>query len=211
MNFSLRFLVFIVFFQSTIVVVQANDWTISNGFFKENKGQIVDQHQKTNNEVLFLFEHPSMKVYLTDKGFSYEIYRCINCDEAPLENSSECNVQDHQFKFESYRVDIQFLHSNKNFTIEKVGELNAEDIYYNHNLVNKEMITSKRVAEVVYKNIYKGVDIHFSTNGKGEFKYDFLLQDGGNLSTIQYAFKGAKVTLDANKGLLIHTPMGDIN
>ena len=210
MNFSLRFLVFIVFFQSTIVVVQANDWTISNGFFKENKGQIVDQHQKTNNEVLFLFEHPSMKVYLTDKGFSYEIYRCINCDEAPLENSSECNVQDHQFKFESYRVDIQFLHSNKNFTIEKVGELNAEDIYYNHNLVNKEMITSKRVAEVVYKNIYKGVDIHFSTNGKGEFKYDFLLQDGGNLSTIQYAFKGATVTLDANKGLLIHTPMGDI-
>lgn len=211
MNFSLRFLVFIVLFQSTIVVAQANEWTTSNGFFKENKGQIVDQNQKVNNEVLFLLEHPSMKVYLTDKGFSYEIYRCINCDEAHLEASSECNMQDHQFKFDSYRVDILFLHSNKNFTIEKVGELNIEDIYYNHSLVNKEMITSKRVAKVVYKNIYKGVDIHFSTNDKGEFKYDFLLQDGANISTIQYAFKGATVTLDANKGLLIHTPMGDIN
>jgi hypothetical protein len=210
MKISLPFLVCIVFFQSTMALVQVNDWSTPKGFFKENKGQIVDQNGKTNNEVLFLLEQPSMKVYLTDKGFSYEIYRCNNCDDAPLKSSLGSDIEDTQFKYESYRVDIEFVHTNKDFTIEKIDEINSKDIYYNHTLLNKEKITSTRAAKVVYKNIYEGVDIHFSANDKGEFKYDFLLQDGGTLSTIRYAVKGAGISLDANKGLLIHTPMGDI-
>lgn len=197
---------FILYGQS---VVFAADWT-NKGFFKENQGQIVDQNNKVNAEVLFLMEQPSMKIYLTDKGFSYEVFKCINCDDYLPQKNSDCDVANQKFQFNSYRVDIAFLNSNKDFSIEKYGEINSNDIYYNHTFANREYIASKRVAKVVYKNICQGIDIQFSTNKKGEFKYDLLLQDGADLSKIKVVFNGSIVTLDKNNGIIISTPLGNI-
>lgn len=203
----------VVYFFFSILLCQsavfAADWT-DKGFFRENQGQIVDQNNKVNSAVLFLIEQPSMKICLTDKGFSYEIYKCINCDEPVSYKFSDCEKNNSEVQYESYRVDIAFLNSNKNFSVEKYGEINPIDIYYNHTLTNKEYITSKRVAKVVYKNIYQGIDIQFTTNNKGEFKYDLLLQDGADLSKINMVFNGSIVTLDKNNGLIISTPLGNI-
>lgn len=185
------------------------DWT-EKGFFKENQGQVVDQNNKVNSEVLFLMEQASMKIYLTDKGFSYEISKCINCDEPVSYKFSDCEKNNSEVQYESYRVDITFLNSNKNFIVEKYGEITPIDIYYNHTLTDKESIISKRVAKVIYKNIYQGIDIQFSTNNNGEFKYDVLLQDGGDLSKVKIAYNGSMVTPDKNNGIIINTPLGNI-
>lgn len=115
------------------------DWT-EKGFFKENQGQVVNQNNKVNSEVLFLMEQASMKIYLTDKGFSYEIYKCINCDEPVSYKFSDCEKNNSEVQYESYRVDITFLNSNKNFIVEKYGEITPIDIYYNHTLTDKENI-----------------------------------------------------------------------
>ncbi len=197
------------FAQGAAKLLSANEWN-NKGTFCENKGQIVDQFLKPNKEVLFLLEQPFMKVYLTDKGFSYELYKCSNCPEEITHKFSKCDPSDDKFQFESYRVDIAFLNSNSGFVVEKSGEL-SEDINYNHTLHGTEPVVSKRYTKVVYRNIYEGIDIHFSTNNKGEFKYDLLLRDGADLSQIRYSFNGSEVKADKNGGILICTPLGDIH
>jgi hypothetical protein len=204
----IRIFFFVLYCQSAVF---AADWS-DKGYFRENQGQLVDQNNKVNSEVLFLMEQSSMKIYLTNKGFSYEIYKCINCDDYLPQKNSDCEVANRKFQFNSYRVDITFLNSNKDFSIEKYGEINSNDIYYNQTFTNKEKeyIASKRVVKVVYKNIYPGIDIQFLTNNNGEFKYDLLLQNGADLSQINLAFNGSTVQLDKNGAILINTPLGDI-
>lgn len=202
----IRIFCFIFYCQNAVF---ATDWT-DKGFFRENQGQIVDQNNKINSEVLFIMEQASMKIYLTDKGFSYEIYKCINCDEPIVYNFSDCRPNNSEVHYESYRVDIAFLNSNKNFVVEKYDEVTPIDIYYNHSLSNKENVISKRYSKVVYKNIYQDIDIQFSTNNNGEFKYDLLLQDGGDLSKVKITYNGSMVTSDNNGGIIINTPLGNI-
>lgn len=204
-----RFIFFFVFISNTILSLSANDWT-NKGFFRENKGQIMDQYHKPNDEVLFMLEQSFMKVYLTRSGFSYEIFKCIDCPKEIKQKFSGHEFSNDKFQFESYRVDITFLNSNKDFIVEKYGELNSEDIHYNHTLPGIETVVSKRYLQIVYKNIYNGVDLHFSINNKGEFKYDLLLQDGADLGKICFSFNGSEVKPDKNGGILISTPMGDI-
>lgn len=62
----IRIFFFALYCQSAVF---AADWT-DKGCFRENQGQLVDQNNKVNAEVLFLMEQPSMKIYyLTNKGF----------------------------------------------------------------------------------------------------------------------------------------------
>ncbi|MBL6964823.1 MAG: hypothetical protein ISR55_13455, partial [Bacteroidetes bacterium] len=47
--------------------------SLSLGFI-ENRGQIIDQHNKPNPDVRYLLNMPGMNVQLKSNGFSYDAY-----------------------------------------------------------------------------------------------------------------------------------------
>ncbi|MBE0648567.1 MAG: hypothetical protein IH596_12375 [Bacteroidales bacterium] len=52
--------------------------------FIENKGQVIDQNNKPNPEVLYLLNTPGMNVQLRASGWSYDIYKLEPVDTLPL-------------------------------------------------------------------------------------------------------------------------------
>jgi hypothetical protein len=65
-------------------------------------------------------------------------------------------------------------------------------------------------ATVRYTGVYRGVDMDFQST-QGRLEYDFELAPGADPRQIQLAAQGAtSVSLDAQGGVVVHTPLGDV-
>ena len=68
----------------------------------------------------------------------------------------------------------------------------------------------KSYAGVVYKDIYKNIDLHYYEK-KGTLKYDYIVAPGADYKQIKLQIKGAEqITASKNGGIIITTPFGKI-
>jgi hypothetical protein len=64
-------------------------------------------------------------------------------------------------------------------------------------------------SKVKYEGIYSGVDLIYYGNQQ-QLEYDFVVAPGADPSAIRFAVSGAKVRLDSNGDLVMHTSLGDV-
>ncbi len=190
--------------------------------FVENKGQIIDQHQRPNKEVLYLFNGNGLHIQLRQNGFSYELIKSINysAPAAPanidaLRNQQTPGTHDKDGTPDSmymHRVDVLFAGCNKNISIIP-GEAAASYINY-YNTGNPAGISGVRhYQRVIYVNVYPGIDVEFVLGGDASrpFKYNFIVHPGANIHDIALQFLGAAYTaLTDERSILIKTAYGDI-
>jgi len=161
--------------------------------FQENKGQIVNQHGNVNDEVLFLLQGNGLNVQLRRGGFSYDCWADLD------ENSKQSAKRFH-------RIDIDFEQAG-NACIEVVGKsLDYENFY----LCGSEVPFVHRYEKVIYKEIYKDIDVEFVFTGNGllGFEYNFILAPGANPSDIKMRYSGqSSLNLSQNE-LTIGTTIG---
>jgi hypothetical protein len=66
----------------------ANSFAKPNGVnlsgFIKNKGQIIDQNNKLNPDVIYLLNTPGMNVQLRSSGWSYDVYEVETSDKPPF-------------------------------------------------------------------------------------------------------------------------------
>lgn len=152
-----------------------------NSAFIENKGQIVDQWGKSNDEVKFLFHMAGLNVQLRRHGFSYDTYQYIGGKNKETAY---------------HRVDIELIGSNPD--CELVGELPAGDLI---NMISagkdgSEILGIRSFERVVYKHIYPNIDLVFERKGDQEkgLEYNFVVHPGGDASLIRMKYEGANST-----------------
>lgn len=172
--------------------------------FTENKGQVRDQFQKQRNDVLFSGRCGASVFHLRNNGISYQQYKLnwTRWEKRSRRDSSRIN------NVSIYRVDIIWLNSNISPIIEKLNPSRDYDNYYLEGC--PEPVTHvRRYTDVVYKNIYSGIDVHYYD--ATQLKYDFLVHPGANPAKIIMEVKGAKkISVDGNGNLVIKTPYGEI-
>jgi gliding motility-associated-like protein len=167
----------------------------SSGFV-ENKGQIIDQNDQLNPNVLFLLPGKGLNVQLRKSGFSYDIYEPTN--------NADSIVGFH-------RIDIDFENMNPLFEI--VTEKPSEDYlnYYTTGAPESGVTHIRSYEQVTYRNIYPGIDIIFYSSEldqTSDFKYDFVVHPGAEVDLIKLKYSGINGINVSNNELHLLTRFG---
>jgi hypothetical protein len=131
--------------------------------FKENKGQVSDQHFRPRPDVLFSGVTGNLAYHLKTKGVSYQITKVDEwrSDELYLrinENSFVPASKKIPARSITYRIDVNWLDANSNCAIEKREAEPGVENYYtaaNHNGITN----LNSFKDLMYKNIYNSIDL----------------------------------------------------
>lgn len=105
-------------------------------------------------------------------------------------------------------LSLQFLHANLAAKLETRRQDREKVNFFIGNDPAKWQTGLPAYREVVYRELWSGVDLIFHGEG-GKLKYDVVIQPGARLDDIQFAYRGAdRLFLDENGNLLVHTPYG---
>ncbi len=188
--------------------------------FIQNKGQIIDQNNKPNKAVLFLYNGSGLHIQLRQNGFSYEVIKTAISSQplALSENKQGPDSYNQQPVTDSiyiHRVDILFDGGNKNAQI-KAFEPSIDYINYYTTGTGEAGITNvHHYQKIVYTNIYPKIDVEFVLNPNSltqKFKYNFIIHPGGNINDIKLKFLGATSTSLTEDGhIAIETAYGNID
>jgi len=74
----------LLFLSAFTVAGQHTIHSESSTAFIENKGQVIDQNNKPNPDVLYLLNTPGMNVQLRANGWSYDVYKIEETDTLPF-------------------------------------------------------------------------------------------------------------------------------
>ncbi len=178
-----------------------------SGFIK-NKGQIMNQFNAHNDEVLYQFSGNAIKIQLRKNGYSYEVFKAVN---ANLNSGSEKTICKHSAKTSeiiTHRVDVKFKNS---LSLKEIIEDQEPSGTLNYVINGKETYNLSTYKKVVYKNVYENIDVEFIIGKNNSFKYNFVLNPGANINDIKMLVEGAKnVSLTQKNELEIETSLGKI-
>ncbi|MDX9791495.1 MAG: hypothetical protein RBT61_11740, partial [Candidatus Kapabacteria bacterium] len=183
-------IIFILFlFQFTQLSVFA-DYGNSNFSFTENKGQIKDDKGIPHPEILFTGQADGYDIYLRSSGWSY-ILKSID-----------------SVAYKSHRIDIDFINTNKEFAFETKNQMPGYDNFPVRNNESINYVLS--FGEVVYKNIFNGIDLRFYYDN-GNLRYDYIVHAGADPNQIKMEIKySGQTELNDAFGINIRSELGEI-
>ncbi|HEY0029340.1 MAG TPA: SBBP repeat-containing protein, partial [Bacteroidia bacterium] len=178
--------------------------------FIQNKGQILDQNNQQNKEVLFLYCGKGIKIQLRKSGYSYELFKV---QDLPHSNPGQ-KIQDIQellkTKISNCRADIDFIGGNP--AAEIIAEQQSEGSC-NYFTGGKRISDVHSFRKVTYKNIFPNTDIEFIiTDDQGApFKYNIILKPGADIKKVKFLIQGASEITTKRGDLSVSLPMGKIH
>jgi len=199
----------------------------SNKVFVENNGQFTTE-LKTGEAIVYAYSNFNQHIYFTASGPVYHLQQkdLKENDKHGIEEFKEAGeeifhkygVVDEDkiakyFNDKSAMVYVQFEGANTNTTIEAVDQL--KDYYTYSKVVGNAYahVQASAFKKIIYRNIYPNIDVeyYFPTDKKEGFKYNIIVNPGGDISKVKMKYSGQdKLKLDNNGNLLITVPSGDI-
>ena len=174
--------------------------------FTENKGQVSDQFNQRRQDVLFAGSAGELVYHIRNTGVSYQLNKIDSYKEKIISKTNKPTLLADQQTI--YRVDINWLNCNKNFSIEE-GEASPGHSNYYLEVCPKGIHNVKTYKDITLKNIYLGTDLHYYEKD-GVLKYDYLVAPHANYKQIQMEVKGAEIKLLNNGNLILKTSLGNI-
>ncbi len=211
---SLAVLLLLIFISSICSASTSFNKNQATGF-TENKGQIIDQNNKPNPDVLFLFNSTGMNVQLRRGGFSYDVYAneekedkdSINLSRElkTLEDLKRINKTTTRY---FHRIDIDLAGANINHGV--VAEERSE-AYFNYYNIEKPVLNVHKYNRVTYTDIYPGIDLVFTVGNGKPFEYTFVVKSGASIADIRLHVSGAN-SLKVNDDVVSYaTTLSTIN
>ena len=191
--------------------------------FTENKGQIIDQNSKPNPSVLYLLNTPGMNVQLRSNGFSYDIYQVDTANEqllatrhSPLVDLKNIDSFARSEKREArsvnfHRIDFDFINFNPNYTIETSEPSHEYENYYTPGTPEKGVTSVHHFKTVTFKNIYPNIDLEFMSDQESGFKYNFIVNPGGDLASIRIKITDPEIELSSSGSIILKNTIGTID
>lgn len=172
--------------------------------FTENKGQVHDQNYKARPDVLFGTMAGNMGVHIKTNGVSYQLYRVDSYKEVVDVKTKEIRKEIDQQTI--YRIDLNWLNANTNFTKTTDQALPGHTNYYLESCPNGAL-NVRSYTGVTLNNLYNGINLHYYEKN-GELKHDYKVAPYANYKQIQVEVSGAEVNVNNDGSLLLTTPLG---
>jgi hypothetical protein len=203
------YLFYYCFIQFICLSLSASKPNLSLKAFIENEGQILNQTNEPNKDVLFLYSNKRLKIQLKKTGYSYDLSSIPNYKKSTFNDLDYKSSESTDIFINTHRIDVDFL--NMSSQVEIVKEGRSID-YINYYLNGKEMRHICSYSKIIYKNVFKKTDIEFiiSNDENNPFKYNIILHPGADISSVKFLVNGASEVKLENDALVICTSQGDI-
>lgn len=183
--------------------------------FTENKGQVYDQNFKPRPDVLFGSVTGNLAVHIKKTGVSYQLYKFETKTRSKKETRKPCEfalppiqLENDQLMQTIYRIDLNWINVNKNFTALTDEALQGYNNYYLASCPNGAL-NVKSYKGILLKNLYQGIDLHYYEK-KGELKHDYIVAPNTDYKKIQLKVEGAEISFDKDGSLLLSTELGTV-
>ncbi len=180
-----------------------------NYSFTENKGQLLNEFNLAENEVLFYSNLGGINIYLCKDKLYYVIKQSINNDKLIVDENEMQNEAD---QIEIVRVELKLLNCNTNITAKTEDEISLISNYYLPSCPSG--ISAKNFKKIKFENVYPRINwiLYFSElEGRTSFKYDFEVMPGADYRQIKFQYNGADSILKSKSGSIeIETLFGNI-
>jgi hypothetical protein len=188
------------------------NYTFESGFV-QNRGQIRDQHDQPNTQVLYLWNGSGLNVQLRANGFSYDTWlqETDSVKLAAYQANPEAPGAADTLLMRMHRVDINFPGANPAPQI-----IAEEEMESTINIVGGGQNNFQGIAQfgkVTYKNLYPGIDLEFYARSGTDkpIEYNFVVHPGANAALIRMAYAGAnQVSLSDKGNILLTLSTGDL-
>jgi hypothetical protein len=174
--------------------------------FTENKGQVYDQNYKARPDVLFGAMTGNMAFHLKTSGVSYQLYRVDKWKEVEDKKTNESRREIDQQTI--YRIDLNWLNHNTNFTTTHDKTLLGYNNYYLESCPSGAL-NVKSYTGVTLNNLYNGINLHYYEKA-GQLKHDYIVAPHANYKRIQLQVRGADIKINKDGTLLLTTPLGKV-
>ncbi|PBQ33652.1 hypothetical protein CNR22_18340 [Sphingobacteriaceae bacterium] len=182
--------------------------------FTENKGQVYDQNYKARPDVLYGTMTGNMAVHIKKTGVSYQLYRIDSYKQVTDERTKQKRKEIDQptpstsSGLSIYRIDLNWLNCNKNFTKTEDQVLNGYNNYYLESCPDGAL-NVKSYKGVTLHNLYEGINLHYYEKNN-ELKHDYSVAAHADYKQIQVKVEGAEISVNEDGSLLLSTPLGKV-
>ncbi|MEI6899015.1 MAG: hypothetical protein WCL00_03995, partial [Bacteroidota bacterium] len=178
--------------------------------FIENKGQIIDQNNKPNPNVLYLLNSPGMNVQLRRGGFSYDVYQVYSKQSSFGIWHPASDTEHPASSIQYHRIDFNLVNFNPIVLVEPSVPSSDYQNYYTSGTGVLGITSVHSFQSVTYKNIWPGIDLEFMRDNVYGVKYNFVVHPGADMSSIQMNIKGPEICQTTTGSLLLETTLGTI-
>lgn len=194
------------------IAVQAQ---IGKHTFRENVGQIVDQHGQVNRNVRFVHGIGNTRIQLRDGAFSYEwnIPEPLGLQVGPtllIEEDGPVHLKGSRYNnkpVRTQRIDVELVGARAARPL-AYGPKRAEHLYRGKR--DGGSLCVPQTNEVRYNGIYPGIDLVFKLDAEGKAKYDLVVHPNADASLIRLRYHGADLILCGAATLELRTAGGSI-
>ncbi|RYE23335.1 MAG: T9SS type A sorting domain-containing protein [Sphingobacteriales bacterium] len=177
--------------------------------FIENKGQIIDQHNKTRADIDFKISLPGINIFIGNGQLHYQWSKSNTATKQPedrLHPERKCEALPQQTETEIYRLDVALLNAHITAPVVATDKQSYTENYYLPQCHGKVANSYKTIT---YQNVYPNIDwvLYAKDN---HLKYDFVVHPGGNPKQIKLQYKGATDMQLAAGNVKVSTPFGNI-
>ena len=171
-------------------------------YFIENKGQL-------DPRVRFYVKTSGQTLYFTDEGIVFDLLRWEKKAGKGREGA-EKGRQTRGVKTERLVFNLEFENVGEGILIEGLNRQDAGINYFVGKDRSKWKTGIPTYKGVVYKRVYKGIDLKVFGNGK-DIEYEFIVNPGGNPDDILLTYNGIEELATNGEGdLLIATAFGEL-
>ncbi|HTX87396.1 MAG TPA: hypothetical protein VMC08_00275, partial [Bacteroidales bacterium] len=109
-----------------------------------------------------------------------------------------------------HRIDFDFIGFNPEYTVE-AGSPSSDYLNYYTTGTPPEGVTFVRsFGNVIYRNIYPGIDLEFSTDARSRFKYTLVIHPEGDIRNICFQISDPQIEMLPSGSLELTTATGGI-
>ena len=173
----------------------------NEAFFIKNEGQILDKKGQKIEHIIGLYKGKSFDVFFQNNQINY-VFKKANFSQ---KNITELMFQKSNYEFQYYRMDIDFLGANPSCKIKFSKQKRLNHRYLNNS--SGEIKIDNGYQEILYENIYDGIDLKFYLY-ENTLKYDFIVHPKGNYENIKMKYIGADNIINQSSKLIIENPLG---
>lgn len=169
--------------------------------FRPNQGQWEDDF----SHVIYL---PRYAAFLTPSGLAFGMN--------PIEDLKNYHDDflvtagtDADLTISSFGFNRTYTGCNTAASIQHVKESNLIRNYFLGNDPDKWVSSLRDAAEVIKKDVYPGIDIHYKTSKKGFLEFDYILAPGADHTSIRWYYEGVDPKIENNE-IVFTTPYGTV-
>ncbi|MCC7301514.1 MAG: T9SS type A sorting domain-containing protein [Bacteroidia bacterium] len=196
----------IVLLSSLLMVVSTLEGRHTAEGFIPNMGQVYNQHNKANADVLFSGTRNGVVFHLRKNGISYQFSK-VSAGTGP-DICEPGKKKAAPPSTEIYRIDITWL--NAGLATATGSDATGELRHYYNEVCPNGIVNVPVYRTVVYKNIYPLTDLKWYLH-EGSVKYDYIAAAGADPGKLRMKIEGAEKIFINDKGaLVIESPLGSM-